>query len=108
MMEETIDAIPAIRGRTGRPRRRPLKAHLDKGYDYGRCRQALRKRHIIPRIARRGIESKKKLGRHRWVVERTISWLHAFRRLRIRYERLAMVHAALLAIGCFVICSRFT
>ena len=29
------------------------------------------------RIARRGIENKSKLGRVRWVVERTISWLHA-------------------------------
>ena len=108
MMEQTIDAIPAIRGRRGRPRRRPDKAHLDKGYDYERCRRALRQRRIIDRIARRGKESKERLGRHRWVVERTFSWLHSFRRLRIRYERLEMVHAALLAIGCIIICSRFT
>lgn len=107
MMEPTIDAIPPIRGRRGRPRRRPEKAYLDKGYDFPRCRRALSKRNIIPRIARRGIESKERLGRHRWVVERTLSWLHAFRRLRIRYERTVLVHSALLAIGCLVICSRF-
>ena len=107
MMEATLDAIPPVRGKRGRPRRRPDKAHLDKGYDYSRCRQALRARGIIARIARRGVESKDRLGRHRWVVERTISWLHSFRRLRIRYERLETVHAAFLALGCIVICSRF-
>jgi hypothetical protein len=31
------------------------------------------------------------------VVERTISWLHQCRRLRIRYERRADIHGALLA-----------
>lgn len=39
------------------------------------------------RIARRGIEDKNHLGRHRWVVERTISWLLRFKRLGIRYDR---------------------
>jgi len=27
------------------------------------------------------------LGRHRWVVERTLAWLNRDRRLTIRYER---------------------
>jgi hypothetical protein len=33
----------------------------------------LRKRRIIPRIARCGVEPKNRLGRYRWVVERTLS-----------------------------------
>jgi hypothetical protein len=36
---------------------------------------------------RRGIEDKTKLGRHRWVVERTLSWLLRFKRLGLRYDR---------------------
>ena len=40
----------------------------------------------------------------RWVVERTISWLHQYRRLRIRYERRDDIHEAFLAIGCSLIC----
>ena len=44
------------------------------------------------------------LGRRRWVVERTISWLHQYRRLRVRYERRADIHQALLTIGCCLIC----
>jgi IS5 family transposase len=42
--------------------------HADKGYDYPRCRRDLRARGIVPRIARRGIETSQRLGRHRWVV----------------------------------------
>lgn len=78
LLEATVDAIPPLRlpqHRRGRPRKRPTKLHADKGYDYPRCRRALRARSIIPRIARRGIESSERLGRYRWVVERTLSWL---------------------------------
>ena len=46
------------------------------------------------------------LGRERWVVERTFAWLHGFRRLRTRYERLPELHQAFLDLGCAVICLR--
>src|SRR5215217_8163975 len=71
-----IDAIPSIigpHGRPGRPRKRPAKLHADKAYDASALRRALRARGIMPRIARR-VESSERLGRHRWVVERTLSW----------------------------------
>jgi transposase len=64
----------------------------------------LRKRGITPRIARRAIEYSERLGRHRWVVERTLSWLNRYRRLKVRYERRADVHQALLELGCALIC----
>ncbi len=104
-LEETVDTVLPIRkpGR-GRPRKCPKKLHADKGYDYPRCREALRKRGITPRIARRGIESSERLGRHRWVVERTLSWLNRYRRLKVRYERRADVHQAFLEFGCALIC----
>ena len=40
------------------------------------------------------------------VVERTIAWLHQFRRLRVRYERRADIHQAFLSLGCAIICLR--
>jgi len=46
------------------------------------------------------------LGRLRWVVERTIAWLHQFRRLRVRYERRADIHQAFVTLGCILICFR--
>ena len=60
-------------GSPGDPRRRPGKLHVDKAYDHRRGRRALTRRHIQPRIARRGIGSSARLGRHRWVVERTLA-----------------------------------
>jgi transposase len=54
----------------------------------------LRKRGITPRIARRGIESSEKLGRYRWIVERTLSWMNRNRRLKVRYERREDIHQA--------------
>jgi transposase len=103
-----LDAIPPLRtGRRGRPRHRPAKLHADKGYDYRHCRAACRRRGIKHRIARKGIESKEKLGRHRWVIERTLAWLTRYRRLTIRYERLAAMHQAFLHLGCALICFNF-
>ena len=92
-----------VRQRRGRPRRRPEKLHADKGYDSKKNRRELRKRGIVPRIARRGVDSSQKLGPHRWVVERTISWFHQFRRLRIRDERQGRLHRAFLLIACALV-----
>src|SRR3954453_22075545 len=67
-LETIVDAVVPVKGPVGRPRRRPRKLHADKGYDYPVCRKALRGRGIIARIARRGIESPKRLAppiRHR-------------------------------------------
>ena len=107
MLEEPVDAVRPVsgpRGRPGRPRKRPGKLHADKGYDFSRCREALRKRGIKSRIVRRGVESSERLGCHRWVVERTLWWLNRFRRLKVRYERRADVHQAFLELGCALIC----
>jgi IS5 family transposase len=108
VLEEAVDAISPIRKpRRGRPRKRPNKLHADKAYDFPRCREALRKRGITPRIARRGVESSEKLGRYRWVVERTLSWMNRFRRLKVRYERRDDIHQAFLDLGCALICWRY-
>ena len=64
--EPLLDAVPPVRRCAGRRRKRPGKPHADKGYDYDRCRRACRRRGIVPRIARRGVESSERLGRHRW------------------------------------------
>jgi IS5 family transposase len=95
----------ATRG-PGRPRRRPAKLHADNGYDYPTCRQALRRRGIIPRVARRGVESSQRLGHHRWEVERSLAWLLATRRLTVRYGGSADLSEAFLHLACALICAR--
>jgi len=42
------------------------------------------------------------LGMYPWVVERTLSWLHQYRRLRIPNERRSDIHQAFLDIGCLL------
>jgi transposase len=101
-----IDAVPAIRGAAGRPRRRPEQLIADRGYDHETYRRQLRERGITPVIARRQREHGSGLGRHRWVVERTFAWLHQFKRLLVRYDRRADIHQALLALGCCLVCYR--
>ena len=84
-----VEAVPPVRGQRGRLRRRPQRLYADRAYDSRRHRQELRRRHIAPSLARRGAEHGSGLGVYRWVVERTLGWLHQFRRLRVRYERRA-------------------
>jgi IS5 family transposase len=88
------------------PRHRPAKLHADKAYASRKNRTELRRRGIKPRIARPGIESKQRLGRHRWVMERSLAWLSRQRRLRVRDERREDIHAGLLTLGCCLILFR--
>ncbi|MGW0034408.1 transposase, partial [Streptomyces sp. NPDC003314] len=57
-------------------------------------------------IARRGAPHGSGLGVYRWVVERTIAWLHGFRRLRVRWERRDDIHEALLGLATCLITYR--
>jgi transposase len=99
-----VDAVPPVRGRRGRPRRRPRRLLADRAYHSRRHRRELRRRGIAARIGRPKQGHGSGLGRERWVVERTISWLHQYRRLRVRYERRADIHEAFLRIACSLIC----
>ena len=98
-LKAMIENIPNIAGKVGRPIHRVDKIHADKGYDSARNREVVNKMGMIPKIARRGIESKDRLGRHRWFVERTISWFHGLRRLAVRYERSIHMHFAFMLLG---------
>ena len=95
-----LDDIKPVKSPRGPPRKQPEKAHADKAYDHRFIRRGRRLRHIQPRIARRGIDSSERLGRHRWKVERTGAWM---RRLCIRYERRDDIHYALRQLGCCMV-----
>jgi hypothetical protein len=106
MLEDMLDGIRPVRRPVGRPRKRPGKLHGDKGYDYPECRELLRARNIIPRIARKGIESSTRLGRHRYVIERCLEWITRCRRLVRRHERTASHYLGFLRLACALICYR--
>ncbi len=101
-----IEAVPAVRGRRGRPRRRPTTLYADRGYDHDKYRKQVRDKSITPLIARRGVEHGSGLGVHRWVVEQSFALLHWFRRLRVRWEVRDDIHEAFLSLACGIICWR--
>jgi hypothetical protein len=76
----------------------------DRGYD--KYRWSVRELQIRPLSARRGTEHGSGMGKHRYVVEQTFALLHAFRRLRIRWEIRADIHQAFLSLACALICWR--
>jgi transposase len=99
-----VDKIPPIRGRRGRPKRRPRRLLADRAYWSKVHHRELRDRHIQPVIAAPKTPHGSGLGSERWVVERSISWLHQHRRLRVRWERRDDIHEALMTIACSLIC----
>nr|WP_258018332.1 IS5 family transposase [Streptomyces noursei] len=101
-----LDKIPPVAGVVGRPRRRPDSLFADRGYDHDKYRRLLWQRGIRPVIARRGEPHGSGLGVFRYVVERTIAWLHGFRRLRIRWERRDDIHEAFLGLATCLITYR--
>ena len=104
MFEALINDVPAVRTPSGWRRCRPGAVHAGKGYDARHSRAYLRRRGINARIARRGIESSKRLGRYRWRVERALSWLSCFRRLQVRWDRDPGRFFAFVLLACALVC----
>lgn len=98
-----LEAVPPVRGKRGRPLRRPDTVLGDRGYDQDMYRRLVWDLGVKPLIARRGTEHGSGLGIQRWVVERTFAHLHWFRRLRIRWEIRDDIHEAFLTLGCALI-----
>jgi transposase len=97
--------LPAVAGKPGRPKQKPKQLVADKAFDCQALRDILRWLGIEPVLPARGVDDHG-LGVWRWFVERTISWLHQFRRLRIRWDRNPEVHQAFLTLAAAVICYR--
>jgi transposase len=98
--------VTAIQSRRGPRRRKPAKLHADKAYDQPDLRRWVRDRGIKVRIARKGVETSKKLGKHRWVIERTMAWFTGYRRLILRYERKAEHFLGFLLLGAAPTCHK--
>lgn len=100
----TVATFPIVPGKPGRPRTHPKKLYADAGYDSNAARSILRWLGIEPHIRRRNSEHGSHLGRVRWVVERTISWIKGLRRMRVRYDRSQTSLDAWTSIAVAVVC----
>jgi len=101
-----VDAVPPVRGRVGRPRRRPEALYADRAYDSDPHRAELRRRRVRPRLARRNTDHGSGLGVIRYVAEQSQALLHQFKRLRTRYDVRDDIHESFLDLACCVICWR--
>ena len=89
-----VDDIPPIRGRRGRPRRKPKALYGDRQSGTPRNREGLKQRRIEDHLARPRTPHGSGLGKIRYVVERTLAWVGQARRLKIRYDKLPSIHRA--------------
>ena len=94
---------------------RPAGRHhlcADKGDTGQPAWTAMVQRRYRPHVPQRGAATPRRphpQGRaHRWVVERTLSWLNRFRKLLVRFEKLRVSHLALLELACALIVFRQT
>ena len=113
-LTEVVDGIVVKRG-IGRPMCRPRELHADSAYDSNRIRAYLRGRGIKTNIPLNPRNRRKpKRGRPyrfdkegykhlRSAVERFFAWLKSFKRVTIRYERLASTFLALVQVACILI-----
>jgi len=99
-----VVSFPAVGGKPGRPRTHPGKLYADAGFDCEATRSLLRWLGIEPHIRHRNGDHGSHLGRVRWVVERTISWIKGLRRMRVRYDRSGTSIDAWTSIAAAVVC----
>ena len=102
MLLATVVACPLPR--YGEPGRCPGELYADRAYDSDPHEGLLRWLGVEPRFAQRGEGHGSGLGKHRYVVERTIAAVHQNRRLKIRYEKRSDIHQAFLTLACIKIC----
>lgn len=98
--------FPRVGGKVGRPKELPDELYADAGYDSEATRWLLAWLGIEAKINKRRSTHGSGLGKIRWVVERTISWLKGLRRMRIRYDRLRVIQEAWNTLAASVICFR--
>ena len=84
---------------------------LDKAYDYQEVRDILVEFGFTAHIRSRGEEARAiKAAAHtkarRWVVERTHSWMHRFRRILVRWDKKPEHYMAFLHFACALIAFR--
>jgi transposase len=98
--------FPQVGGKRGRPKEMPDEVYADRGYDNDSARALLAWLGVESHIGRKNTEHGSGLGKVRWVVERTISWIKGLRRMRVRYDRLKVTQQAWNTIAISVICFR--
>jgi transposase len=96
--------MPSIAGKPGHPIEKPKAVQADRAYHDDAVDALLCWLGIKPLIAKRNTPHGSGLGKTRWVVERTISWIRGFRRLRVRFDHRDFIDHAWNSLAAAVIC----
>lgn len=101
LVADMLDAL-----QTGRPDKR-LRLCMDKGYEAKWLGSYLKSRRYEPHIQSQKDESEAikntDFKAHRWVVERTHSWMNRYRRVLTRWEKMLENYEAMLHFACGLI-----
>jgi DDE family transposase len=103
---EMLDALPPVKMPVGRPRYKPTAALGDRAYGTAEIVAEVLQRRIESRLAPRSSqEHGSGLGKVRFVIERTMSWLGNSRRLKHCYERTGESWQAMNELAACVLCA---
>ena len=100
-----LDTLPPIKMPSGQPRYQPSAAVGDRGYGFPFIIAQVIHRHIKSLLALRGSPHGSGLGKIRYVIERTMSWIGSFRRIDHCYERTGSHWQAFNELACCIICA---
>jgi transposase len=103
---QMVESMPAIRQPRGRPRKKPKQLIGDRGYGFARIIAAIVLMRIASLLCPRGSPHGSGLGKRRWVIERTMSWLGNFRRLKLCYEKTARHFQAFHELAASLVCAK--
>jgi transposase len=90
-----------------------IEQHLcaDKGYEGSKALNIILSNNYVPHVKTRGDEIRAKQNNpqwkaRRWIVEVSHSWFNRFRKIIVRYEKLAETYLALLQLAAAIIAFR--
>jgi hypothetical protein len=106
-LEAMAESMPPVRMPRGRPRYKPGALLGDRGYGYAYLIALVVAMRIVPLLAPRGKDKPhgSGLGKVRYVIERTMSWLGNYRRLKLCYERTGEKWQAFNELACCLVCA---
>jgi len=102
---EMLESMSPVKQPRGRPRRKPRELIGDRGYGFPWIIAAIVLMGIGSLLCLRGSPHGSGLGKRRYVIERTMSWLSNFRRLKLCYEKKSIHFQAFHELAACIICA---